>query len=655
MAQVYLDYTKDGKVSLTKAFLKVLAGEKSGFDLYYEYFKKYTLIDSDYNLSALSRFSEPEQRRVVGELYHLSDQTKEPDWMSFWSAHDVNRVANLSDVEVVVYITASKDVLLPGFATGQWIKRRMSDIEIYHDYRSTGFGRGFTNEGGSSNSSGSRSKCIYLMLAVCGATRKLYCLDCDIAMWIDKQFSVVGMPFERARTSVSVTPDDGGCEDFLDCLSLMLSSESVDVPEPRLRINCPNDFLCVSEDSVYEHLNSRIAGGLVRPCIVVAYTRNSGRVPYKVQLSRTGSKPKGHFSTLAVVSSVPSSRPFSERVPKPELCEVICLFGQYHVALLAEYWRRLIVSNHFQTSGLKEKLHNRHLTRLEGLSKKVSPGELQEVLEAAEALRRGPKRKKHHRKKCKCQICHIKKDYNLNMSCAGPERLCSTQYTISDLLKIVNIELSDDLLERIVELSVAAMDIESKTDTVSLVTPRPGPSVEYAEIDQAVLEGHIKRVQTPIMIAHTDALTLDSTWSLTAEGDEISYTFKLMADYWTLLLERRNDCVRQKKELSQPIFDILTEYRNAFTKYYFEHVQTSRTKAAEAYQESLVELESSHEGTDEELELLKAGLSQKSSDLLAKLPEAKGCIKAWKSTLPGMLESRLSDLVCSYTVFSFCG
>jgi len=659
MAQVYLDRTRGGKISLTKGLLTALAGatQKSAFELYGEYFKKYTLLDPDYNLSAISRFSEQEQKATLGQLFHLSDWTKDPDWLSFWSAYDVNRLSDLVDGETVIYTTSVKEPL-PGMLTGKWIRSHMQGIEIYHDYRSASFGKAVSEdcENASRFECGARSRRFYFLLAIHGLEKRLYFLEDGetMAKWIDQHFSVVGMPFERLRSAV--LPCDGGCEDFLDALCLLLGSEFVDAGEPRLRIDAANDFLYVSEDEVFSHVNGRITGGVARPFIIVTFTRNTGRVPFRQQMAKSKSRQRALFTTLAVVSAVPSTRPFSERVPDLTNCDVVCIFGTLNVCLLAEDWRRAVVVNHFSTRGLKEKLQNRHLTGLEALSKKVSPADLQETLAKAESARRGAeKAKKCLRKKCRCEHCHQRHDYDQNMSKMGPERLCSTNYTISELLKILNIEIPDNVLDAIVELSVAAMDIESKTESVCLVSPRPGPSVDYAEVDQAILEGHTKKVQTPIMIAHTDALTVDSTWSLTTEGDAPSDTFKLMSDYWDRLIDQREKCIAKKRELAKPVFDVLSEYSQAFVATYMGHLQECRARAIDAHHETMTELESSHEGTDAELTILKESLKRQFTELLEKLPDAKGCHRAWRSTLPGMLQTRLTNLIHSYTVFSFCG
>jgi len=661
MAQIYLDFTKGGKVSLTKALVSALAGtvQKTGFELYCDYFRKYTLLDPDYNLSALSRFSEQEQISTLDNLFHQSDRSKDPDWLSFWSAHDVNRLSDLLDAQTVIYTTrVNKDQQVPRLMTGKWIKSNMHGIEIYHDYRSASFGRSVTdNSQNAARFEGdTRSRNFYFLLVIQGNERRLYFLESGdtMAQWMDQQFCVVGMPFERLRSAV--LPSDGGCEDFLDSVCLLLGSEFINAPNPRLRIETANDFLYVSEDEVYHHLNARITGGLAKPFLIVTFTRNTGRVPFKRQMAKSKSRQRALFTTLAVISKVPCTRPFSERVPDAANCDVVCIYGRFNVGLLAEDWRRAVVANHFSTRGCKEKLQNRHLTGLDNLSKKVSAADLQEALAKVETARRGSDRpKKCLRKKCRCEHCHQNSDYDRNMSKIGPERLCSTHYTISELVKILNIDVEDNVLDAIVELSVAAMDIESKTEAVCLVSPRPGPSVDYAEVDQAILEGHTKKVQTPIMIAHTDALTVDSTWSLTAEGDAPADTFKLMADYWSRLIDRREHCLAKKRELAQPIMDVLSEYSQAFVAAYMSHVQECRTKAMDAHQEALDELEACHEGTDAELAILRDGLKRQFSELLDRLPDARGCHRAWRSTLPGILHHRLTNLIQAYTVFSFCG
>lgn len=645
----FRDLTSGGKVSVTKAFLGALDDSRDAFDVYKDYYQRYTLLDSDYNLSALSRFSGSERDRILRELYRVNEPWSDPDWMTFWSPHDVNRVSDLVDAETVVYITSSGKSL-PSDATKDWIRFKMSDIEVFHDYRATSF-----LPSALEGCDAKPKRTIFFLLACFGQERRLYRLNAPLGAWIDRQFSVVGMPFERTRTSV--IPEEGGCVDFLDSLCLLLASESIDPEEPRLRIEHPNDFLHVSEMQVLEHLDARITGGLQRPFIIVAFTRNPNKVTFrnKAHRQRCQAKRRGAFFTLAVISRVPSDRPFSERVPDPLDCDVVCVFSQVNICLLADDWKKSVIERHFSTRGFKETLQNRELTRLGGFAKKLSPGELQEALDKAESSRRQKNKRPQKRKKCRCSVCSVQTAYDDNMSKIGPERLCSTKYTISELLRITNIPFPEDRLEKIVELSVAAMDIESKTQLTSMITPRPGPCVEYAEVDQAVLEGHVKKIQTPIMVAHTDALTLGSTWSLTSEGDDFECTFKLMSDYWRRVIERREECVRLKRELAGPAFEVIQEYKSKFYEYYNSKATELRSWAEDSHQEALLELERSHDGSQPELDAMKNNLIHQHTELTSKLPTAKGVEKAWRATLFGMLDFQLGELVHSYTIFSFCG
>lgn len=648
MNYAFPDRTLSGKLSITKAFLTCLDATRDPIDIYKTYFLEYTLIDPDYNLSALARFSSSESLGVIRAMYRSEEPMKNPDWLSFWSPHDVNRLCDLLNIEPVIYVVSTKRAL-PDVATAGWIRESASNSEIFHDFRSTTY------------ESPENQQCVkvqkYFLIGCCGPERRLYLLNDQVGKWLDERIAnVVGMPFEVARTTVaSRNSDDGGCADFIDALCLVLSSSFAAGSEPRIRVATASEILFVSEDAIFDQVNERAVGGLAKPFIIVSFVRNAGRTSIRDKRNRGTCVKNCRFFTLGVISSVPASRPFSERVPDASKCDVVCVYAKTAVCLMAEEWRHQIVAHHFHTRGLKERLQNRHMTKLDGLSKKVSPGELQEALNKTEAQRKRDRSKKAHRKKCKCETCHDKTDFDSNMSKVGPERLCSTNYTISDLLKILNIDYSLDTLEKIVELSIAAMDIESRTESIDLIGPNPGPGIEYAQVDLAVLEGHVKKVQTPIMIAHTDAETINSTWSLTSRGDDASDTFDLMRRYWAGVEERRRICVAKKKELAKPVFELLDEYRSAFTRCYMNHVQDSRTCAIEEYHECQAELEATHDGTDAELDLLKDSLLRKHKDLLQALPEARRCIKAWKATLPGQLETKLLDLVTSYTVFSFCG
>lgn len=637
-----LDATRGGTLSLSKAFLSVVAGGSCetrdfparGLEAYKKYFLEYTLLDADANLSALERFGAPgdQDSAVWDTLYRTGDPGQDPDWFSFWSHQDVNRAGNLYGLEPVVYVDRNAADFCPLRASGAWLRNRR--VEFFHDFRWTSDDR----------------RRVYFLLT---RDRRLYVLDSGLADYYDSQAPRQGMPFERVRTVVG--PDSGGCASYEAAFRLLLGrprgdddEEEDDGAGPRR----PLDFFTVDERSLFERVNA-LCGGGVHPFLVVAFGRNTGRSSMS---SRGSVRPRGCFTTLAVVSPVSNAMPFSDRVKSRDDCQVVCLYGRGMVCLLAESWRRYVVATHFSTTGLKETLSNRRLAGLGSVKKKPSSEAASERARAREEK----KRKTQRRMKCKCETCSRSKDYDNNMDRSGPERLCSTPYTVADLLQIMGIGeregFGSEALERVCELSVAAMDIESKTQEVDLVTPRPGPGVEYAEIDSAVLEGHYKKVQTPVMIAHTDALTQDATWHLTSAGDEPRHAYEMMAAYWSRVLERRQACADKKNEICAPVFELLRSYNRAFVAYYNEFAVECAAANEADYQEELARVAREWTWADESGRfVLEEEAKRTRDDTIAKLPLLKNMHAAWRATIPGQLETALHALAESYTVFSFCG
>jgi len=101
-------------------------------------------------------------------------------------------------------------------------------------------------------------------------------------------------------------------------------------------------------------------------------------------------------------------------------------------------------------------------------------------------------------------------DYDYNMSKAGPEKLISAPHCLGQMLRQAGLwegEKTDKILERLCELSLASMDIESRTVDLDNRNPKPGKQMDYAEVNSSgLVDSHPLKVQKPLMIAHVDAL-----------------------------------------------------------------------------------------------------------------------------------------------------
>jgi len=111
---------------------------------------------------------------------------------------------------------------------------------------------------------------------------------------------------------------------------------------------------------------------------------------------------------------------------------------------------------------------------------------------------------------CECKDCSESTDYDHNMSKAGPELLTTVTHRLSELLVQAGLwegDKTEKLLDELCKLSLASMDIESRTISLDQKSPKIGSNVPYAEINSAgLLPSHPVKIQKPLMIAHTDGI-----------------------------------------------------------------------------------------------------------------------------------------------------
>ncbi len=83
--------------------------------------------------------------------------------------------------------------------------------------------------------------------------------------------------------------------------------------------------------------------------------------------------------------------------------------------------------------------------------------------------------------------------------------MCVYTLFVSELLKLLGADTAVNLeiVEQLCSLSMASMDIESMTVELNLEPPaRKGSGLFYGIVDDVKLQGHFKKVQKPVMIAH---------------------------------------------------------------------------------------------------------------------------------------------------------
>ena len=634
------ELTQGGDKCLSKALLDNVCDGQTGLEVYKSYFEPFVLVDEDASLSCVSRLKkfELEMRK---NFYKVSDSKKEPSYFSFYSHHDVNRLGKVIDKEIVVYLY--NDVTRP--LTRDTRLDSSYRLEVFHDFR------GLTSQR-------NQRQPVYFLFTT---GKKLYkLLDTD-----DSSFCV-SKPFFASDWSyadeVEKESSDGGCSTLGAACDFLLGVDTV-AGEDLLKH--PSDFVFVSGSDLYNRWRQQTV-------VVVYYCRNYYRGDARRVKSRKSVK-KCYFSTLCIASGADSGSSISNMLPNDlQNVKVLCIYNKRFVCLLQEPFRIEILNRHLNTAGCKERLLNRG-EHVHGFSRKLTSEVVQQALLQKETARKARLSVRQQKREeallkikqiCKCSICFKDDSYSNNMAKFGPEKLCSTLLSITDLLKILG--AYDDKtaadLDKVCELSIASMDIESKTVEVSNVGPRPGPLVDYDEVDSAVLEGHVKKVQKPIMIAHVDAGTVEASDFLgscfTVAGDDDEHVFEMMERYWNYVLVCREEAIKKKMALLEPLYQLVEQYKTAYISFVAKWRLDDELSCQQQLNEALLQLEIKigHDQIDEEnASVLRKSISCQYVYQDWEKPEMKHLDRTWWQLIPGKLEKLLNKLRGTYQIFSFYG
>jgi len=586
------DLTENGKICLSKALLSSCDPARTGQEVYAEYFFPFTLVDEDSNLSCLK--ARPNQeRKIRNTMYNLKEPSKDPAYFNFTSHTDLNRLAKAIKKDIVVYY-AHDD----GFKI----------FEIYHDFR--GFSQKCpppaTGEDGLSMAPHSirhRSKkifsapCLYYVLTV---KRKLYKFEQSL----DRVFMAETYFFAKPETSQFMWWK----EDYGGMLSRTLGLPAPEFPIPTLL------DLAFSVDRLYELWKVKI--------ILVTFCKSNFNQKEVRNFSRRLQPRFSYFFNLGIVAP-PGSRSVSE-LDLDGIELAVCFYGQRYACILQDEFRREVI-NQYKSSSRRDKPSGNNFASIPIVSleeRRLALAKLDAEKKARKRKLRGAEKPAYKRVKvCDCSTCRSDA-FDLNMNVDGPERLCSYYLDVSDLLQLLGADTETNLVavEELCKLSVAAMDIESMTLSVNLEPPvREGGGLNYSVVDGARLEGHFKKVQKPIMIAHLDELDLGCVKVFQASSDAEESIYQMMRDYWAHVQELRNRAKREKLKIAEPLLALIADYKNAHFEVYSRWVDQQRL-------------------TNPVFE----------SDMT-------GITKAWMSSFPGQLERRLLKLITEYTVFSFYG
>jgi len=574
--------------SFAKILLDCLSPTGHGIEIYHNYLTSFLMTENDSRYSALwGRKSL--QEKIASQFYKTLSPSLEPLLFSFYSAPCLSRISRQTGLELIVYkalpaSVAEESLVLP------YLDCRALRESSDHQDQALQARVGFLFQAGKTSSN-----------------RRLAKAVCDLSP-LDEAFNLQALePFfsfaSHRPNGVSSWKSRGVLGSVETCLRAedpnFISSDS-ELP-PQLDRH-PGNLLRDSEQA--ESLLWQRWGKKV---LLVTYTghtltkgeRNSSSLEAK-QISTAKLRallPQPRHCKFVVLGCVrgPVDSSQTSRLAENESelksvaqlgdlknVPVVCFWGSGLTCLLSEPYAAFVRQSFFKTEGSGERVPNSKLRTFVPPSKARSDARRQQL-----ADRRSEKSKRVDKIKkwCKCQTCAGCRDYDSNMSKAGPEKLVTTEFSLPQLLKMLGLwegSESKRLLDRVCELSVASMDIESRTVELQLEPPGPGPNIFYGEIDSAGLESHPRYLQIPVMLAHLDGLSAcgDSNSLFTVEDDTEASVARMMKKYLERLLEGQVQCSRAKAELLAPIFEQLSLYRKAYDDYCSEW----RSRASEEFE-----------------------------------------------------------------------
>ena len=553
------DLTNGSTTCLAKALLGSVCSDQNAHQIYKTYFDFYTLADADTNLSCIK--SRPNlTQKVTNSMFKLKRPQESPVFFSFDSHHDLSRLAALVKKEIVIYGCGSE--------------KSLDKIQCFHDFRIL--------------SSGYEKPVVYYLVT---RAKTLFQVDRDLDFLLS---------YELPKTSDS-------CylySNLVDCIESTLAeglSQLTGLARPEHDLQSIPDSLQDCRQELYQLWGEPVL--FVALCKTFNFSWSNQH-----KIKKTSSH---HFVTLALVG--PRLQQLSH-LDIESISKVVCfLGGTKKICLLKGDFKKHVLSQLVRTAH-KDKAADRDLLKL------VRPNK--EAVKKAQEHKRNSKKKYTSRAElkgrlCKCEIC-TEPSYNYNMNKCGPERLLTYNLDVTELLGLLGINTPENivLVEKMCELSVASMDIESMTLDLDLERPvDPSTGVEHSVVDGVTLEGHMQKIQKPVMIAHLDgAMENLDPQVFVVDSDSEEDIYKMMVDYWNFVKVRRDQCTELKKSLAEPIQTILQSYclkHNQFYINYSEDLSDDRGK-----------------------------------------PDIGG---SWRRSVPGQLQLALSRLISNYAVFSFYG
>lgn len=696
-----IDYGQGGKKSLSKALLAgVCVDNLTEFQIYQKYVEKFELTHSQYNISALKRFSSAHQKLIQQSDYKLSSPDAEPNFFSFYSHSDVNRLARLlPSLHSSVY-SADNDYFIVIYWCDQLDKYKK--LEYFHDFRCLSPEAPVQTNG----------KGIFFVVTSQHNLYKLKNAPSETllspmdSLWYPSS-NCPRLPYFADSKIYQYISERG----FGGMLHELLSDQGVTVDSDLLSPIKTLDDLMLAESNLASSLSSQVKLLIIctfgRVQVSSAPTKHLrlNRLKAKSRTNRLApfSPGNSYFSTLFCVGG--HRRKFAHQLTQAEIEKnvmVICLYGggQMAARLSGQYVHHIIKS-------IVQPVHHDKNTNIDveviDLAKKVNKQQQQQQqhseseeidfddddddndVDYVEPSGKPPEFKK----KCSCPECGTSTKYNDNMSSFGPEQLTTFQYSISDLLKLLGQDSPANLaiLNQMLDMSVASMDIESMT--VPLDVDKPNTcAFNYQTIEPTVsVQDHALFVQKPIMICHMDWLSrpnegTESHVFFQAASDDEYDIYELMKNYWKAVKVRKETLTKMKHDLAEPIWAVIQRYRQAHFSFhalwYKKYPLSAKSSIQDPYHvcydscsssdisstsDSNISQASSDESalSEIELEVLTNRYKETHCQMMQTMEDDylvynnKVILASWRRSLAGQLEEALVKLESDYCIFSFYG
>lgn len=681
------DFALSGKISLSKALLNSLSEHKNGFQIYTDYIKEFEMTHSNYNISALKRFPTAQQVKIHESDYKLSQPELEPNLFSFYSHSDVNRLARLlPTIDAKVY---QPDV--DHFIVIYWCDRltNTSMLEYFHDFRCLSPDAPIQSNA---------NVLFYLVTSEhnlykiknCANEFGLSPLD---SFWMPNSTEKKSPYFASSDSSpiTTVRHLGGLIFDILFTSGVTLLNTNV-----FQSIKTIDDLLnneTELRETIGAHLKLLLITTFCRLQVSDGSTKNLRlkRLTAKNRKSRTAalSPSNTYFSTLCCIGGSDKktanqlSKMSEEQLNKDVI--IICLYagGQMATTLNAAYSRQVLNTIIKPVNTEKNKvLHLDDVTLFKKLNKQHQHQQQQEQNQSDEDDEDEDEDEDNEtisyefKKLCSCDSCANSTTYDINMSTYGPEQLITTSYTARDLLKILGQDSDENIriLDQLLDMSIAAMDIESMTVPLSADKPT-SCAFNYQTIEKDVsVEDHSLYVQKPIMICHMDYLSRDYRTTSNSDpsttkhiffqstNDDEASIYSFMKQYWLAVEERHQILCQQKYELSKPLWEIVHAYKNAHYKFHatwcekYPRCCTIESNNHDFHHQKNYDSCSSTSDSDMDDNNSNEDMTTSCDNLMFDIKYRENIVeKSWKRSLAGQLAAELKRLISDYCIFSFYG